>query len=53
MWTLVEEGLLKNFCKNEIIQKKIPELERFVASGEILPASAARKLLEMWQSNKN
>ena len=52
MWTLVEEGLLKNFCKNEIIQKKIPELEKFVASGEILPASAARKLLEMWQSNK-
>ena len=53
MWTLVEEGLLKNFRKNEIIQKKIPELEKFVASGEILPASAARKLLEMWQSSKN
>ena len=52
MWTLVEEGLLKNFCKNKIIQKKIPELEKFVASGEILPASAARKLLEIWQSNK-
>ena len=53
MWTLVEEGLLKNFRKNELIQKKIPELEKFVASGEILPASAARKLLEMWQSSKN
>ena len=53
MWTLVEEGLLKNFRKNEIIQKKIPELEKFVASGEILPASAARKLLKMWQSSKN
>ena len=53
MWTLVEEGLLKNFRKNEIIQKKIHELEKFVASGEILPASAARKLLEMWQSSKN
>ena len=52
MWTLVEEGLLKNFCKNKIIQKKIPELEKFVASGEILPASAATKLLEIWQSNK-
>ena len=52
MWTLVEEGLLKNFYKNEIIQKKIPELEKFVASGDILPASAARKLLEIWQSNK-
>ncbi len=52
MWTLVEEGLLKNFCKNEIIKKTIPELEEFVASGEILPASAARKLLAIWQSNK-
>ncbi len=52
MWTLVEEGLLNNFRKNKIIQKTIPELEKSVASGEILPANAARKLLEMWQSSK-
>ena len=53
MWTLVEEGLLKNFCKNKIIQKKIPELEKFVASGEILPSNAARELLKIWHSSKN
>ena len=53
MWTLVEDGLLRNFRKNEIIQKTIPELEKSVASGEILPANAARKLLEIWHSRKN
>ncbi|GIT04460.1 MAG: ATPase/protein kinase [Deltaproteobacteria bacterium] len=52
MWTLVEEGLLNNFHKNKIIQKTIPEIEKSVVSGEILPANAARKLLEMWQSIK-
>ena len=52
MWTLVEEGLLNNFHKNKIIQKTITEIEKSVVSGEILPANAARKLLEMWQSIK-
>ena len=52
MWTLVEEGLLNNFHKNKIIQKTITEMEKSVVSGEILPANAARKLLEMWQSIK-
>ena len=53
MWTLVEEGLLNNFHKNKIIQKTITEMEKSVVSGEILPANAARKLLEMWQSRKS
>ena len=52
MWTLVEEGLLNNFHKNKIIQKTITEMEKSVVSGEIIPANAARKLLEMWQSRK-
>ena len=52
MWTLVEEGLLNNFRKNEIIQKIIPELEKSVTYGEILPANAASKLLDIWQSSK-
>jgi len=52
MWTLVEEGLLNNFHKNKIIQKTIAEMEKSVVSGEIIPANAARKLLEMWQSRK-
>ncbi len=53
MWTLVEEGLFNSFRKNESVQKTIPELEKIVASGEILPANAARKLLEIWQTSKN
>tara|TARA_B100000945_G_scaffold308336_1_gene297942 strand:- start:9 stop:995 length:987 start_codon:yes stop_codon:yes gene_type:complete len=52
MWKLVEEGLFSNFHKNEIIQKIIPEIEKSVASGEILPANAAKKLLEIWHSSK-
>ena len=48
----MEEGLLNNFNKDKIIQKTIPELEKSVVSGEILPANAARKLLEMRQSIK-
>ncbi len=53
MWTLVEEGLFNNFRKNESVKKTIPELEKIVASGEILPANAASKLLEIWQTSKN
>jgi len=52
MWTLVEEGLLNNFHKNKIIQQTITEIEKSVASGEILPANAASRLLEIWQSRK-
>ena len=50
--TLVEEGLLNNFRNNKIIQKTILEMEKSVVSGEILPANAACKLLEMWHSSK-
>ena len=35
-----------------IIQKTIIEMEKSVVSGEILPANAAWKLLEMWHSSK-
>ena len=52
LWMLVEEGLLNNFHKNKIIQKTVIEMEKSVVSGEILPANAARKLLEIWQSLK-
>ena len=53
MWTLVEEGLMNNLRKNEIIKKMITELEKSVVSGEILPTNAASKLLKMWQCSKN
>jgi LAO/AO transport system kinase len=48
MWSLVEEGLLTNFCNHPGIQKLIPELEQAVESGKMLPTTAARKLLDSW-----
>jgi LAO/AO transport system kinase len=50
MWSLVEEGLLTNFCNHPEIQKQIPELEQAVESGKMLPTTAARKLLDSWQT---
>jgi LAO/AO transport system kinase len=48
MWSLVEEGLLTNFCNHPEIQKQITELEQAVESGKMLPTTAARKLLDSW-----
>jgi LAO/AO transport system kinase len=48
MWSLVEEGLLTNFRNDPNIQKQIPELEKAVNSGKMLPTTAARKLLDTW-----
>jgi hypothetical protein len=50
MWSLVEEGLLTNFRNHQEIQKQIPELEQAVESGKMLPTTAARKLLDSWQT---
>jgi len=50
MWTLVEEGLLKNFRNQPNLQNQIPELEKAVESGKMLATTAARKLLESWQT---
>jgi len=50
MWSLVEEGLLANFCNHPEIQKQIAELEQAVESGKMLPTTAARKLLDSWQT---
>jgi len=49
MWSLVEEGLLKSFRNHPNIQKRIPELQKYVNSGKILPTTAARQLLDYWQ----
>jgi len=46
----VEEALLTNFRNDPNLQKKIPELEKAVDSGKMLPTTAARKLLESWQT---
>ena len=48
MWSLVEEGLLTNFRNHHDLQKQIPELEKEVESGKMLPTTAARKLLDSW-----
>ena len=53
MWSLVEEGLLTNFRNHPNLQKQIPELEKEVESGNMLPTTAARKLLDSWISNIN
>jgi hypothetical protein len=53
MWSLVEEGLLTNFRKHPNLQKQIPVLEKEVESGNMLPTTAARKLLDSWISNIN
>ena len=49
MWSLVEEGLLKSFRNHPNLQKRIPELQKAVNSGKMLPTTAARQLLENWQ----
>ena len=49
MWTLVEEGLLKSFRNHPNLQKRIPELQKSVNSGKMLPTTAARQLLDSWQ----
>ena len=48
MWSLVEEGLLTNFRNDPNIQKQIPELEKAVNSGKMLPTTAASKMLDTW-----
>ena len=48
MWSLVEEGLLTNFRNDPNIRKQIPELEKAVNSGKMLPTTAARKMLDTW-----
>ena len=48
MWSLVEEGLLTNFRNHPDLQKQIPELEKEVESGKMLPTTAAKKLLDSW-----
>ena len=50
MWSMVEEGLITNFRNHPSLQKKISELEKAVESGNLMPNTAAIKLLEFWQT---
>jgi len=49
MWSLVEEGLLRSFRNHPNLQKQIPELQKAVNSGKMLPSTATKQLLESWQ----
>jgi LAO/AO transport system kinase len=50
MWSLVEEGLLINFRNHPNLQQQISELEKAVETGNLLPTTAAIKLLKYWQT---
>ena len=53
MWSLVEEGLLKNFYMQENIKKKITKFEEAVNTGKMLPTTAAMKLIDEWKYQKS
>lgn len=50
MWSLVEEGLLKNFNNNSKLKNKIPEFEKAVNNGKMLPTTAAKQMLNLANS---
>ena len=49
MWSQVKEGLLKNFNNNPNIKEKVFKLEKSVKSGKMMPTTAAKKLLKVWE----
>ena len=50
MWSLVEEGLLINFNNNSKLKNKIPEFEKAVNNGKMLPTTAAKQMLNLANS---
>ena len=47
MWSLIERGLRARFDQNQAVTRLLPELTRAVAAGEIDPAWAAQRLLDL------
>jgi len=45
LWTLVEEGLLREFRNRPEVQRQLEECEQAVADGTLLPPQAAERLL--------
>jgi len=52
MWSLVQEGLERDFRAHPAVGRLIPELEREVASRRATPAAAARVLLEAFEKGR-
>jgi LAO/AO transport system kinase len=52
MWSLVQEGLERDFRAHPAVARLIPELEREVASRRATPAAAARVLLEAFEKGR-
>ena len=51
MWSLVEEGLGREFRRDARVRRAIPLLEREVAERKTTPAAAARALLEAFHKD--
>jgi LAO/AO transport system kinase len=52
MWSLVQEGLERDFRAHPAVAQRIPELEREVAAQRTTPAAAARLLLEAFEKGR-
>jgi LAO/AO transport system kinase len=52
MWSLVQEGLERDFRAHPAVARRIPELEREVAARRTTPAAAARLLLEAFEKGR-
>jgi LAO/AO transport system kinase len=50
MWNEVEEILIDHFRDHPAVSRRLPQLERQVASGRTAPTAAARELLEIFFS---
>lgn len=46
----VERGLMQMFVANPVVERRMEQLEKEVAAGQITPTAAARRLLSMYKS---
>jgi LAO/AO transport system kinase len=47
LWSMIEEGLKHHFLGRDDVRRLLPELEADVASAELTPTQAARRLLDL------
>jgi LAO/AO transport system kinase len=52
MWSLVQEGLERDFRAHEAVARRIPSLEREVEARRTTPAAGARALLEAFEKGR-
>ena len=52
MWSLVQEGLERDFRAHPEVARRIPALEDEVESRRATPAAAARALLEVFEKGR-